>query len=245
MPPPPKASLQQADAANRPTPERQAANSVVAAILLSTTGGYLDAFLYVTHGKVFAGAMTGNAVTLGIALLAGQSQEILHHALPLLAFVCGVWLAELLQDHVHPHGVSVGLLAELLALLAASFLPGSFPDHLYVFLLCLFAAFQIASFRKAGPFSYNSTFITGDLRSVVVGFYEALKPEKRTRALRQGRDMGLLFLFFLAGATGGGLLGHRWANHALWVPVGILALVLALSVHAALTPWPPNETTGL
>jgi uncharacterized membrane protein YoaK (UPF0700 family) len=37
------------------------------AMLLATTGGLLDAVVYLNHGHVFANAMTGNVIFLGIA----------------------------------------------------------------------------------------------------------------------------------------------------------------------------------
>ena len=79
----------------------------------------------------------------------------------------------------------------------------------------------------------------------MIGFYEALKPQKRSEALRLGRDMGLLLLLFLAGATAGSWFGHRMANHALWLPVAVLGIVLGMALRAAFSPWPPDERTGL
>ena len=54
-------------------------------MLLAFAGGTLDAFLYLVHGKVFAGAMTGNAVLCGIAILGRNGPDILHDALPIAA----------------------------------------------------------------------------------------------------------------------------------------------------------------
>ena len=39
------------------------------AVLLATIGGLLDAIVYLNDGHVFANAMTGNIVFLGIAIL--------------------------------------------------------------------------------------------------------------------------------------------------------------------------------
>ena len=213
------------------TLERKSADSVVAAMLLSFTGGCLDAFLWLNHGNVFAGAMTGNAVLCGIALLSHNGWNALHHALPILAFICGVWSAELLQRRLKHHAVTVGLTCECLGLLAASFLPVSFPDLLFNPFIAFLAAYQIASFRKVDGISYNSTFITGDLRTTVVGLYEALDPAKRKEGLRQARSVGLVILCFLAGAAAGALLAPHYANHTMWLPVAALVVVLAMVVR--------------
>ncbi len=190
-------SGQNDDPASKATAEREAADSLPSAIILGFVGGLLDAFLYLEHGHVFAGAMTGNAVLCGIALMGGKGPDIWHHALPILAFLCGVWTAEVLQARVKHHSVTLALGAEATGLLIASFLPASFPDQLYVFFIALVAAFQIASFRKADKYSYNSTFITGDLRTFAVGLYEAMKPEKRAEGLRQARAIGTVIVAFL------------------------------------------------
>lgn len=206
------------DPASRPTPERQVADSLLAAMLLAFAGGTLDAFLYLVHGKVFAGAMTGNAVLCGIAILGRKGPDILHHALPIGAFLCGVWIAEVLQARIRHHAVTIGLALETGGLLAASFLPLSFPDPVFVFLIALLAAFQIASFRTAETYSYNSTFITGDLRTFIVGLYKALDPATRAEGLRQFRDLGMVIASFLVGALAAAALAGGNANHTLWLP---------------------------
>ncbi len=206
--------------------EQKVVDSLLSGMLLAFVGGSLDAFLYLNHGHVFAGAMTGNAVLCGIAILSRNGTNALHHALPILGFIAGVWLAEALQGTLRHHAVTLGLTIEIAGLLIASFLPGSFPDLIFVPLIALVAAYQIGSFRKLDQYSYNSTFITGDLRSAVVGLYRALKPEERSEGLRQARDIGLVILCFVAGASLGASLAPHWANHTLWLPVAILLLVL-------------------
>jgi uncharacterized membrane protein YoaK (UPF0700 family) len=42
---------------------------ILFALLLGTTGGFLDAVVYLNHGHVFANAMTGNVIFLGIAAI--------------------------------------------------------------------------------------------------------------------------------------------------------------------------------
>ena len=42
--------------------------------LLAVTGGFLDAYTYLTRGRVFANAQTGNLVLLAMNLAGGQFQ---------------------------------------------------------------------------------------------------------------------------------------------------------------------------
>lgn len=217
-------------------PERQVAESLLAATLLAFAGGNLDAFLYLDHGRVFAGAMTGNAVLCGIALLSREWHTIGHHALPIFAFAVGVWLSEMLASRIKHHAVTLGLALEITGLLVASFLPSSFPDAVFIFVIALLAAFQIGSFRKLDSYSYNSTFITGDLRTLVVGLYEAAHPDKTADGIRQARDLGCVVGAFLLGALAGAGLAHPAGNHTLWLPAAALLIVFGIALRRSLRP---------
>jgi hypothetical protein len=86
--------------------------------------------------------------------------------------------------------------------------------------LAYVAALQVAGFRRVDRFAYNSTFMTGNLRDVAEGFYDALTPgstpETREKGLSQARDLGLICLCFLARA----ILGAWAAPRFLITPFG-------------------------
>jgi uncharacterized membrane protein YoaK (UPF0700 family) len=214
---------------SQPSPERRAVSSLSAAVLLAFTGGTLDAFLYLNHGRVFAGAMTGNAVFAGVALLGHNHALAVHHLLPIVAFIVGVWCERLFVERVS-HSVVLGLSAEIAVLFAASWLPLSFPDNLFIVAISLVAAYQIASFRKVDEYTYNSTFITGNLRDAIEAFHGTLHPERRRESLRRLRDFGLIVVCFIAGAMCSALLAPRALNHTLWLPVATLTAVLGMVV---------------
>src|SRR5271154_3321911 len=64
------------------------------ACMLSLSGGFLDAFTFVGHGQVFANAMTGNVVLLGVFAAAGDWRGALDHIPPIFAFLAGVFMAQ-------------------------------------------------------------------------------------------------------------------------------------------------------
>src|SRR5580698_2999666 len=64
---------------------------------LAAAGGFLDGFTYVGHGHVFANAMTGNVVLLGINCLSGSWRTALHFLPAILAFVVGVSVSQIMQ----------------------------------------------------------------------------------------------------------------------------------------------------
>jgi uncharacterized membrane protein YoaK (UPF0700 family) len=196
-------------------------------MLLALTGGALDAFVYLNHGHVFAAAQTGNGVLFGIDVLHGDFAHSVHHVLPILAFMVGVFLAKILDNTLKVHSVAIGLLSEIIVLFAFGWLPSSFPDAAFVPLIAVVAAYQVAGFRKADTYAYNSTFMTGNLRTAVDGLFEALQPETRSEGLRKARELGLIVLCFMGGAVVGAVLAPRLHNHTLWfIDLPLLSVLL-------------------
>jgi uncharacterized membrane protein YoaK (UPF0700 family) len=217
--------------------EYRAAGSLSSAILLALTGGSLDAFIYLNHGHVFAAAMTGNGVLLGVAILHHDWTQALHHLLPIFGFSLGVFLASLLDHRFKHHAVTLGLLCEISVLLSASFLPGQFPDGLFVPLIAIVAAYQVTSFRRADTYAYNSTFMTGNLRSAVDGLYAAFDPHQRADGLRKFLDLSAIILAFLTGAISGAILAPHFLNHTLWfVSLPLLAVFTRVLVRGGIQP---------
>jgi uncharacterized membrane protein YoaK (UPF0700 family) len=216
------------------TPERLAVSSLTSACLLAFTGGALDAFLFLNHGKVFAGAMTANAVLSCIALLGHDHHAALHHLIPLAAFVLGVCGEEVLERHIQRHAVAIGLTIEILVFALCSWLPRSFPDGLFIFIITIVCTYQVASFRTVAEYTYNSTFVTGNLRQAFTALHAAAYPESRSEALHEFRHLGLIILWFLLGAVSGALLAPRVGNHTLWLPVTTLTVILLVAIRGNL-----------
>ncbi len=75
--------------------KKQMSDSLTLAVFLTLAGGFQDAYSYNCRGQVFANAQTGNIVLLGQNLATGHPGRALHYLFPLLAFMLGVYLAEL------------------------------------------------------------------------------------------------------------------------------------------------------
>jgi uncharacterized membrane protein YoaK (UPF0700 family) len=204
------------------------------ALLLATTGGMLDAFVYLNHGHVFANAMTGNVVLLGISALSHNWVQALRHFVPLCAFVTGVTAAKFMGSRLRHRAGLIGLTIETAALFTVSLLPASFPQMAFTAIIAFVASYQVASFRYVDSFSYNSTFVTGNLRTVVDGLYEALSPSTHRQGLKKAKDLGLICLCFLLGVIAGATLAPRFANHTLWFALPLLVIAAVLVAPAAL-----------
>lgn len=210
------------------SPELRAADTLPVAMLLSATGGIIDAFVYLNHGHVFAGAVTGDAVLFGVSMLQHRLDAAALNLVPIAALFTGLFAARLLQELSGRYFAAAAMVCELLGLFAASWLPGWVPNMGFVAVVSFFAAAQIAIFRREGGHRYNSTFITADLRSATDGLFAALTLTTRREGLNQARDLGLILLSFLMGAVAGAVLAHRVFNRTLWF--ADLPLLVALGV---------------
>jgi uncharacterized membrane protein YoaK (UPF0700 family) len=209
------------------------------AMLLATTGGLLDAFVYLNHGHVFANAMTGNIIFLGIAVLGRDWAEIFPHLVPLAGFFAGILSSKHLRARMGVRSVLLGLALEIVALFAFGWLPAGFPEVAFTGIIAYVAAFQVASFRRVDRFTYNSTFITGNLRDAAEGLYDALAtastPEAREKGGSQARALGLTSLCFLAGAILGAWAAPRFGNHSLWLAEPFLLTIVVLTFRRLAT----------
>ena len=221
-------------AANRPaTPSR------ATALLLAASGGLLDAVTYVVHHGVFASALSGNLVLLGLTLVHPDRLQALRHLNPILAALAGVFCARALRIEPADRVATLSLVFEATLLLLCGLLTHHLPGPAIVALAAFAGAFQIANFRKVDHFSYNSTFVSGNLRDLTEGCFEAIdhasdaNPGTRLRGRRKVRDFGLLTLAFLAGVAGGGALAHPFGDHAFWAAIPLLLLALRTTQQAA------------
>jgi uncharacterized membrane protein YoaK (UPF0700 family) len=218
------------------------------AMLLASTGGLLDAIVYLNHGHVFANAMTGNVIFLGIAFVDRNWGGVVPHLVPLVGFLAGVLTSKHLRTRLGIRSVLLGLGLEIAAVFALGWLPRTFPEMAFTGIIAYVAAIQVASFRRVDRFAYNSTFLTGNLRDVAEGLYEFLNPtvpaEVREKGRAQARALGLICLCFLAGVIIGAWAAPRLANRALWLAEPPLLAVAVLSFRrnpTAASPTPVNS----
>ena len=99
--------------------------------LLAIVGGFLDAFTYLEKGHVFANAMTANVVLVGVFTAAGKWLQAGGHLLPILAFLVGIVVAEILKNPRVRRSVhwpaTICLVTETILLLIAGALPSNVP----------------------------------------------------------------------------------------------------------------------
>ena len=196
------------------------------AVLLTLSGGFLDAYTYVGHGGVFANTMTGNVALLGIQIAAGDWTQARLHIPPLVAFVFAVFMVHLLRlDAVAnslPRPALVCLLLEIFFLaVAASGVCGR--SELWLIPGITFVAtLQTLSFTHIENLTYTSVMTTGNLRRAAKKLLEGLIPRYDKSALHDASLLGAAGFSFFAGAVFGGLATRLMHDVALWFAVGLL-----------------------
>ena len=94
---------------------------------LAFSGGFLDAYTFMTRGGTFANAETGNVVRVGINMALGNYRQALFYLVPVIAFAVGVfasvWFRERMNTMEKVHWKEGVLLVEILVLCIAGLLP--------------------------------------------------------------------------------------------------------------------------
>jgi uncharacterized membrane protein YoaK (UPF0700 family) len=209
--------------------------------LLAAASGFLDGFTYVGHGHVFANAMTGNVVLLGINILSGPWHSAFRHLPPILAFLLGISVSAALQlhskrQHRSPPYVTV-LVAEIGILFGLSLLPARTNDLLITTIIAFTASVQVSIFREVNGRSYSSTFTTGNLRTLSEATFAWLFEGHRSELARVMKDFSVICLAFLLGATTGGYATHAFGNRALWCDMALFLLIAVLVERGVRRPF--------
>lgn len=220
-------------------------DTLISASLLATTGGLLDAVVYTLHGHVFANAMTGNVILLGVTAFSRDWMQAVRHLVPICAFLIGVAASRFLRLLPQFYASVAVLALEMLVLLAAGFAQPSFPEMLFTSIISFTSAFQVSTFRIVGRFAYNSTFITGNLRTAAEAFVNKFIDPDLSERPSEGAKARKLFIicsFFLAGALLGAWAGPHLGNRTLWFAEPLLLGTLARTLYLHADPAIPTSS---
>jgi uncharacterized membrane protein YoaK (UPF0700 family) len=209
--------------------ERQAP-SLTNSGLLALIGGFLDGFTYVSHGHVFANAMTGNVVLLGIYAAARSWHQSLRHLPPIITFLFGICAARALllarERKVLQYPYLSVVITELVVCGIVALLPQHTPDIWITTSIAFAASMQVETFRVVNGRSFNSTFTTGNLRSLSEGLFDWIFRHNKDDARAKSGDFAVICSTFLAGATIGGSAAALWGNRALGIDFILLSILI-------------------
>jgi uncharacterized membrane protein YoaK (UPF0700 family) len=213
---------------------RLQAGTLGISVLLAAAGGFLDGFTYVGHGHVFANSMTGNVALLGISCLSGSWRATLHILPAILAFLVGVSVSQAMQLNSKRHDVSppypAVLVLEIGVLLVLSLLPATSADILFTTSIAFASSVQVQTFRNVNGHTFNSTFTTGNLRTLSEAAFTWFWEGRSQATARLVRDFSAICAAFLVGAAAGAYAFQTLGNRGLWCDV-ILLVLIALRVQ--------------
>lgn len=202
----------------------QMSESMALGVVLTLAGGFQDAYSYNCRGHVFANAQTGNIVLLGQNVAMGQWAAAGRYVMPLLAFLAGVYVTEWVhhryKEYEKIHWRQIVLLAEIVLLCTAGFMPQSMNTPANV-LMSFACAMQVNSFRKFRGIPCATTMCIGNMRSateMLCKYHITGEPELKRRSLHYY----FIILIFAVGAAAGAVLCKLIGDRAIWIAAALM-----------------------
>lgn len=176
---------------------------------LTVVGGFLDAYTYLTRGRAFATAQTGNIVLLGLRLADRDFGMALYYFAPVFAYALGVLVAEFVKNRFRTrprvHWRHMVLALEFALMAAMAFLPDGEWNFLVNIAVSFTCAMQVESFRKVNGNPFATTMCTGNLRSGTEELFLWFRDHRRENLVRALQYYAII-LIFISGAILSALL---------------------------------------
>lgn len=201
----------------------QMSESYVVGAMLAVVGGFLDAYTYISRGKVFANAQTGNIVLMGLNISQKNFSSTIHYMIPIAAFILGIVLSELIRSRFKQnsliHWRQIVVAVEIVILTVVAFVPKGNMDLIVNSAISFVCALQFECFRK-----YTTTMCTGNLRSATEQLF-IYYHTKNVQELTKGLELYGIILFFIFGVILGTVLTNMIMERAVLFSCIILAVV--------------------
>lgn len=201
--------------------------SLLLGIFLAIAGGFLDAHTFVGRGGAFGNTQTGNLVLLGVDFINGDFNKILLHTLPIIAFMIGVFCAEMIKYSNSIKTEHTILIFEIIIFLVIGFLPKGFSNDIINITISFATSLQYCAFKKLNNSPYATTMCTGNLRTASMAIYKAFA-SKDHEALKKSLRYFIVIFSFLFGAFLGAYLTKSFGGRAIWAADIFLLISLVL-----------------
>lgn len=208
----------------------QVSESLELGMILALSGGFMDAYSYLCHDKVFANAQTGNIILMGLKLAEGNFLGAVRYLSPVAAFAVGIALADIIRHHMKDrdlfHWRQLSVLCEAILLGIVGFIPQKYnlPANSLTSLAC---GIQVESFRKIQGNGIATTMCIGNLRSGTSALTEYWYSRDK-KAAKRGLMFYQIILSFAVGAVLGSFFVARIREHAVWICIIFLGAAFCL-----------------
>ena len=185
--------------------------SLPVACLLTFAAGLLDIYSYMLRGHVFANAITGNMVLLGMNLAAGHWLNCGRYLFAISAYGAGILVANIIHEKIR--------------------LPWNLLVNGMISFIC---AMQVRAFQHVHGLPFVSTTCTGNLRKGTNALFSGLfhhNPEEIYKA----KHYYLVILSFVFGAVIGAFAFRDVSPYAVFIiPIVFCVVLWMISVEKKL-----------
>lgn len=201
---------------------QQMSESFLLGSLLAVSGGFLDAYTYLSRGKVFANAQTGNMVLLGLHIAEGNIIKVIYYLIPIIAFIVGIILVEWIQsryknnNNITIHWRQIIIIIEVVILFFVAFIPSDQWNIIANTAVSFVCSMQVESFRKVKGNAFATTMCTGNLRSATEQLYR-YKHTKDKEAWNKSLQYYGIILFFIVGAVVGVFFTKYFGEKSIFI----------------------------
>lgn len=196
------------------------------AVFIILSGGFQDAYTYCCRGGVFANAQTGNIVLMSAALFRGDWEAVVKYLVPVLSFLLGIAVAELVHVHYRRqekiHWRQIVLIEEILLLFIVGFIPVTL-DPLANALVSFVCALQVQTFHKIHGQPYASTMCIGNMKNGAEALCAYFHSGDKRILAKAGVYFGVILLFAVGAGIGGAATAHI-GERAIWVSCALLTV---------------------
>lgn len=218
------------------TPKIQMSESLFVGLMLASVGGFLESYSFITRAGVFANCQTGNMVLLAMYVTKGDWMRVISYLIPILSFIIGVVLTELVRLFALNHKLhwrQYIILFELFLLAFVGFIPSGRYDIIATTVIAFSCSMQVESFRKVKGSVYATTMCTGNLRSGTFWLFDSVIKKDTDSLMRAGNYFAVILIFML-GALIGGIATDFWGEKSIWLSCLMLLFVFfVLFIHPA------------
>lgn len=210
---------------------KQMSETFLLGVLLAITGGFLDAYTYMSRGHVFANAQTGNMVLLGMNIAEGNFREAVYYIIPIVAFIVGIIISEMVKKRYKAkkaiHWRQIVIIVEVVVLIIVANIPDGRWNMVANILVSLVCSMQVQSFRKFNGNAFATTMCTGNLRSGTEQMIRYIQTKDRL-ILERSMQYYAIILFFIIGAGMGVLLTNMLGTYSVLSCCMILMVVFGI-----------------
>ena len=200
------------------------------ALFVILSGGFQDAYTYCCRGEVFANAQTGNIVLMSSAFFIGDWNTVLKYIIPVVSFLIGTAVAELIHIRFKPcekiHWRQIILIIEIVLLFGVGYMPRRF-NTLANAVVSFVCAMQVQTFHKVRGHAYASTMCIGNMRSGVEALCAYFHVHDRA-ILKKALTYFSVIAVFAVGAGIGTVITKTVGDKSIWLCCLLLSVSLVM-----------------